>query len=196
MTNSEMQPTSARIMIVDDNPEFLNGLELTLEMESYTVLSAPDGTRALEMLEDALSAGNDASQLPDLILTDIMMPGMDGYAFYERVRANPYTNHIPIIFLTAKDSSDDIQYGKSLGSEDYLTKLASTEEILASVRGKLARIQQRRELLGMVNNSAVKTEKSTDEPTPIRWNLIVMVAVFIVLFAIFGWGVATIMGIL
>ncbi len=196
MTHSEIQPTSARIMIVDDNPEFLNGLALTLEMENYTVISAPDGTRALEMLERALSEGNGASQLPDLILTDIMMPGMDGYAFYERVRANPYTNHIPIIFLTAKDSSDDIQYGKSLGSEDYLTKLASTEEILASVRGKLTRIQQRRELLGMVNNSAAKTEKSTDESTPIRWNLIVLVIVFIVLFAIFGWGIATIMGIL
>jgi len=195
MTTSNAQPTSVRIMIVDDNPEFLDGLKLTLEMENYTVISAPDGTRALEMLEDALSAGNSASQLPDLILTDIMMPGMDGYAFYERVRANPYTNHIPIIFLTAKDSSDDIQYGKSLGSEDYLTKLASTEEILASVRGKLARIQQRRELLGMVHSTG-QAENTADEPASVRWNLIVMVIVFIVLFAIFGWGIATIMGII
>ncbi len=195
MTTSKAPPIFARIMIVDDNPEFLDGLKLTLEMENYTVISAVDGNGALEMLESALSAENGTAQLPDLILTDIMMPGMDGYAFYEQVRANPYTNHIPIIFLTVKDSSDDIQYGKALGSEDYLTKLASTEEILASVRGKLARIQQRRELVAQVT-SAGQAESIPDKPSPIRWNLIVMVIVFIILFAIFGWGIATIMGII
>ncbi len=192
MTSEITKNGSARIMIVDDNPEFLHGLKLTLKMENYTVVTADDGQTALSELNAALEAGNGA--LPDIILTDIMMPGMDGYAFFERVRANPYTNHIPIIFLTAKDSTDDIQHGKELGSEDYLTKLASTDEILASIRGKLARIEQRRALIGQIapNGRAASTSSSA----PIRWNLIIMITVFVVLLGLFGWGLATIMGLI
>jgi DNA-binding response OmpR family regulator len=85
-------------------------------------------------------------RLPDLILADIMMPLMDGYAFYERVRANPYLNHIPFIFLTAKSSEVDVRLGKELGADDYLTKPFSPEDLLASVRGKLRRVEQQREL--------------------------------------------------
>lgn len=188
MAQAKTGNSAARIMIVDDNPEFLNGLKLTLEMENYTVITALNGSQALEILKTAEKKGTNA--LPDIILTDIMMPGMDGYALFDRVRANPFTNHIPIIFLTAKDSSDDIRYGKELGSEDYLTKLASTDEILASIRGKLARIEQRRALMGQIAASNGKP------PSSVRWNLVILIVAFIVLFAIFGWGLATIMGLI
>lgn len=193
MTQASIENRTARIMIVDDNPEFLDGLKLTLEMENYTVITAVNGSNALETLDAAMDDGD--GTLPDLILTDIMMPGMDGYALFDHVRANPFTNHIPIIFLTAKDSSDDIQHGKELGSEDYLTKLASTDEILASIRGKLARIEQRRALMAQIAISNGKSVE-TDEPTPIRWNLVILIVVFVVLFGIFGWGLATIMGVI
>lgn len=192
MVQTGIENTSAKIMIVDDNPEFLNGLKLTLEMENYAVITAVDGANALEALESAVEQGNGA--LPDIILTDIMMPGMDGYAFFDRVRANPYTNHIPIIFLTAKDSSDDIQHGKELGSEDYLTKLASTDEILASIRGKLARIQQRRALLEQVAPNGQPSEIETTSPG--RRKLVILIAVFVVFLALFGWGLATLMGLI
>jgi len=184
---AEKSPT--RILIVDDNPEFLGGLKLTLEMENYIVDTAINGKDAIEKLQIAIESN--ASHIPDLILTDIMMPVMDGYEFYETVRANPYTNHIPVIFLTAKDSDADIRLGKELGSEDYLTKLASTDEILASIRGKLARIEQRRALLGQVAKAGQNTNASIHR----RRNLVIMITAFVILLAVFGWGLASIIGL-
>ncbi|HXV97364.1 MAG TPA: response regulator, partial [Anaerolineae bacterium] len=131
------------ILVVDDNPEFLSGIKLTLEMEGFKVLTANDGQQALDKLKTIpigqSKASLEARRLPDLILADIMMPVMDGYEFYQKVRAHPYTNHIPIIFLTAKSADTDVRYGKELGAEDYLSKLASTEDLLASIHGKLNR---------------------------------------------------------
>lgn len=138
------------IMVVDDNPEFLSGIELTLEMEGYKVLTALNGQHALDKLKTAFrgkgSEGPSLKRLPDLILADIMMPVMDGYEFYEHTRANPYLNHIPFIFLTAKSSDEDIQRGKELGVDDYLAKPVSPDVLLASIRGKLKRIEQQRAL--------------------------------------------------
>jgi CheY-like chemotaxis protein len=154
VTNTDMggedmaeQNQHTLIMVVDDNPEFLSGIELTLEMEGYQVWTATNGQDALDQLKAAfLGDEGKASQLPDLIVVDIMMPVMDGYALYDEMRANPYLNHIPFIFLTAKSGDEDIRYGKELGADDYLTKLASTEDILATIRGKLKRVEQQREL--------------------------------------------------
>jgi CheY-like chemotaxis protein len=135
------------IMVIDDNPEFLSGIKLTLEMEGFAVWTAMDGQQALNELREQNQSNKEFIQYPDLILADIMMPVMDGYVFYEQARANPYLNHIPIIFLTAKSSDVDIRFGKELGADDYLSKLASTEDLLASIRGKLKRVEQRRSLL-------------------------------------------------
>ncbi len=181
----------ALIMIVDDNLEFLDGLELTLSMEGFKLWRATNGQQALDELKaaflDQSQEGTAMEYLPDLILADIMMPVMDGYAFYDRVRANPYTNHIPFIFLTAKDNDVDIQYGKELGSEDYLTKLCSTEDLLASIRGKLNRVKQRRLL------AAQYTEE--EENKPFRGNIIILTVIFAFLVAAFCLGIATIMGL-
>jgi DNA-binding response OmpR family regulator len=137
-------------MVVDDNPEFLSGCQLTLEMEGYKVWTAINGEDALKKLKDAFMregrAGDEGTHLPDLILVDIMMPVMDGYALYDEMRANPYLNHIPFIFLTARSAEEEVRYGKELGADDYLTKTASTEDILATVRGKLRRVEQQRKL--------------------------------------------------
>jgi CheY-like chemotaxis protein len=143
------------ILVVDDNPEFLNGIKLTLEMEGFKVLTANDGQQALDRL-NAIPVGQsqaspEAKRLPDLILADIMMPVMDGYEFYDRIRAHPYTNHIPFIFLTAKSGEADVRLGKELGAEDYLSKLASTEDLLASIRGKLNRVGQQRVVMTSFN---------------------------------------------
>jgi len=141
------QSSTALVMVVDDNPEFLNGIGLTLEMEGYQVWTATDGQDALDQLKAAfLREEGDKKRLPDLILVDIMMPVMDGYALYDEMRSNPYLNHIPFVFLTAKSAEEDIRYGKELGADDYLTKLASSEDILATIRGKLKRVEQQRAL--------------------------------------------------
>ncbi len=138
------------IMVIDDNPEFLSGIQLTLEMEGYRVWIAANGQHALEKLRAAFQGTGveqpSLDRLPDLILADIMMPVMDGYEFYQKVRANPYLNHIPFIFLTAKSADTDIQRGKELGVDDYLAKPVSPEVLLASIRGKLKRVEQQRAL--------------------------------------------------
>lgn len=147
----DSQNYEALIMVVDDNAEFLNGIELTLEMEGFKTWMVTNGQQALDELKAAAleqdRSDGAPNRLPDLILADIMMPVMDGYEFYDQVRRNPYTNHIPFIFLTAKSEDVDVRQGKEMGADDYLPKLASTEDILASVRGKLSRVRQRRTVL-------------------------------------------------
>ena len=97
------QEPAQLILAVDDNLEFLSGVELTLTMEGYQVWTATNGQEALYKLQAAFQGreGEETGldRLPDLILADIMMPLMDGNNFYERVRANPYLNHIPFIIF-------------------------------------------------------------------------------------------------
>ncbi len=189
------QDYEALIMIVDDNPVFLNGIELALEMEGFKVWKATDGQHALDELKAVFTKedpGRTAMErLPDLILADIMMPVMDGYAFYERVRANPYTNHIPFVFLTAKDADTEIEYGKELGSDDYLPKLCSSAHLLASIRGKLNRIEQRRLLAAQYTG-----EDDDSSSRPFQGNIIVLLVIFAFLIATFCIGGAAVTGLL
>lgn len=195
MDNSKQpnQPPESLIMIVDDNPEFLKGLEFTLEMEGFKVWKATNGQHALDELQSVFQEGGEPGstmeRLPDLILVDIMMPVMDGYTLYDRLRANPYTNHIPVIFLTAKDSEMDIRYGKALGSDDYLTKLAPTEDILASIRGKLNRIQQRRALAAQYSQE----DEGFNEKL-FKGNMAILIVVFVFLLIVFVSGIVVLTG--
>jgi two-component system response regulator VicR len=108
-------------MIVDDQPDLIEGIKLILEQEGYEVWTANNGQLALNRLEEIFLNPREENDtklgkiLPDLILADIMMPVMDGYGLYERVRANPYLNHIPFTFLTAKVDAADIRRGKKNG---------------------------------------------------------------------------------
>jgi len=135
-------------MIVDDNHEFLEGVELTLEMEGFKVISAVNGQEAFDILERAVVSEQSGTlaekELPDIILADIMMPVMDGYEFYDKVQADPFLNTIPFVFLSAKSGEDDVRFGKELGPDDYLTKPCTAEDLLATVKGKIRRTEQRR----------------------------------------------------
>jgi len=154
------QDYKALIMMVDDNPEFISGIEMVLEMEGFKVWTAEQGQDALDQLQAVFLgesvADPEITRLPDLILADIMMPVMDGYDFYEKTRGNPYLNSIPFIFLTAKSSDIDIRRGKALGSDDYLSKLCTPEDLLASVNGKLLRVEQQRSLAGQFTGDTSK----------------------------------------
>jgi DNA-binding response OmpR family regulator len=121
------------ILVVDDQPDLLSNLGLTLESGGYQVLTASDGTEALSILQ---------TQSVDLILADIAMPRMNGYQLYEQVRDNPQWLNIPFLFLTARTLDSDIRYGKELGVDDYLTKPIQPEDLLATVHGKLVRKRQ------------------------------------------------------
>ena len=118
------------ILIAEDHPALREAVESVLEGAGYTVLSTANGIEALEAMEDTL---------PDLIISDIMMPKMDGYAFYKAVRALPEAVTIPFIFLTSKAGRDDRLKGKSLGAEDYLVKPFDPEELLIAVSARLER---------------------------------------------------------
>lgn len=118
------------ILIVEDHPILLNAMCGLLENNGYAVLSAPNGKKALEMMYQ---------QVPALIISDIMMPQLDGYELYQEIRKNPQWTRIPFIFLTAKGENEDIKKGKALGVEDYLTKPFDAEEVLITVHARLAR---------------------------------------------------------
>ena len=125
----------AAILVVDDNPDLIDGVRLTLEMEGFQVISASSGKEALALLERTT---------PDLILADIMMPNLDGYELYVRVHNNPRWMQVPFVFLTAKTSKEDIRKGKELGADDYICKPFDPQDVLATVRGKLKRAAELR----------------------------------------------------
>ncbi len=120
----------ATILVVDDEKDLLEGVRLTLERAGYLVFASGNAFEALDLLAD---------QPVDLILSDIAMPMMNGYQFYEKVMANPEWVTIPFVFLSARGMGSDIRYGKELGVDDYLIKPFRTADLLAVVRGCLRR---------------------------------------------------------
>jgi DNA-binding response OmpR family regulator len=123
------------IIIVEDNPTLRENITFELEMHGYQVASASDGKEALTLLQWAES-------IPDLIVSDIAMPDMNGYEFLETVRKNEQWNAIPVIFLTAFDSSNAIRLGKELGVDDYLVKPFDPEDLMLAIKNKLQRQSQ------------------------------------------------------
>ncbi|MCR4408141.1 MAG: hybrid sensor histidine kinase/response regulator [Anaerolineae bacterium] len=121
------------ILVVEDDTHMREGIQDTLEMHGYEVWTAKDGADGLQVLE---------SLVPDLILSDIAMPTMDGYEFYEAVRRNPRWTLVPFIFLTARGERTDILQGKRLGVDDYLTKPFETEDLLTAVEARLKRMAE------------------------------------------------------
>ena len=120
------------IFIVEDNADIVFNLKLSLESNNFKVESANNGKEALNILSDT-------KKVPDLILSDIMMPEMDGYELFRTVSNDNRLNEIPFIFLTAKASPEDIRFGKLLGVDDYLTKPINEKDLLAVIKGKLSR---------------------------------------------------------
>jgi PAS domain S-box-containing protein len=118
----------ARILIVEDEPLNRQVLEVMLRPEGFLLLSAASGEEALAVV---------AQQPPDLILLDIMMPGMDGYQVAGTIKGNPATKNIPIIMLTALDDHNARMLGLSAGAEDFLTKPVDRAELCVRVRNLL-----------------------------------------------------------
>ena len=133
--------TLPTILIVDDSPENLAILSAALQ-PGYRVLAAKSGERALRI---ATGPGT-----PDLILLDVMMPGMDGYQVFEKLRANPATRHIPIIFITAMSGEESELRGLKLGAADYITKPIAPPVVLARVRTQLE-LKRARDLMADQN---------------------------------------------
>lgn len=121
------------ILIVEDNDVLRQGLQALLEAEGYSVSTALHGLDALDVMKTIH---------PDLILSDIAMPEMDGFTFFDTVRTRPDWVSIPFIFLTARREREDIFAGKKLGAEDYLVKPVTRHELVTTIRSRLSRSQQ------------------------------------------------------
>jgi DNA-binding response OmpR family regulator len=116
------------VLIIEDDPSILRGLEYNLQQESYQVLTAPDGEKGYLLILE---------RRPDLIILDLMLPKMSGFEVCRRVRAEGFST--PILMLTARGEETDRVLGLDLGADDYVTKPYSILEVLARVRALLRR---------------------------------------------------------
>lgn len=122
--------TRDKIMIVDDEKDMVSLLKLSFESDNYSVVEAYNGHEAIDKTH---------AEVPDLILLDISLPGIDGYEVCNRLRKDPVTESIPIIMLTGKDEVSDKIEGLERGADDYVTKPFDLNELKARVRTVLRR---------------------------------------------------------
>ena len=122
-----------RILVVDDEQDLCEILKFNLETDGYTVETANSAEEALEM--DIKSF--------DLLLLDVMMGGMSGFAMAKKLKADPETKDIPVVFLTARDTENDTVTGFNLGADDYISKPFSIREVLVRIRAVLRRTAER-----------------------------------------------------
>jgi DNA-binding response OmpR family regulator len=106
----------------------LGAIESILELSGYAVSTAVNGVDALQIMEETQ---------PDLLIVDILMPEMDGYTFYQEVQKRPEWRSTPFIFLTSMAEREDIQKGRELGVDSYITKPFDPEELVGAVRARL-----------------------------------------------------------
>ena len=125
--NAASTGTGPKVLVVEDEPSLLDALEFGLAAEGFDVVTASDGLASLRVYEDSA---------PDLVLLDVMLPGMSGTEVCRRLRT---TSRVPIIMLTAKDAEIDRVLGLELGADDYVTKPFSMRELGARIRAVLRR---------------------------------------------------------
>jgi len=123
-----------KILIVDDEPNILELLKFNLENNGFKVIKALNGEQALELIK---------LEKPDLILLDVMLPGIDGYELCKILRRKTDTSEIPIILITAKNEEIDRILGLEIGADDYITKPFSVRELVARVKAVLRRVEKK-----------------------------------------------------
>ena len=132
-----------KILLVDDEPDIVEFLKYNLEQNGYDVIVGHDGLQALKKL----------SENPDLIVLDIMMPHLDGYEVYQKIRENKKFRDVPIIFLTAKSGETDEIKGLELGASDFIQKPISPKKLIARIKLNL-----RKNRVDLTGNDILKLE--------------------------------------
>jgi len=146
-----------RLLVVDDEAKLLRAVAVTLRAEGYEVTTARSGAEALVSIN---------ASVPDLIISDIRMPGMDGYQLARALRANPRTSLIPIIFLTAKGERKDRIAGIRTGVDAYITKPFDPEELIAVISNILNRVERTGAELARLVSTATGEESSPTQYAP------------------------------
>ena len=118
-----------KILIVDDEPNIVMTLEYTFKKSNYEVFIARDGQEALDILK---------TNFPDVIILDIMMPMVDGFATLEQIRKDANLQHTKVMFLSAKNKESDIEIGLALGADAYMTKPFSIKKVVEKVEELLS----------------------------------------------------------
>lgn len=146
-----------RLLVVDDEAKLLRAVAVTLREEGYEVTTARSGAEALVAVNESV---------PHLIISDIRMPGMDGYQLARALRANPRTELIPVIFLTAKGERKDRLAGIRAGVDAYLTKPFDPEELLAVASNILSRVERTSAELSRLVSTAKGDEGPSSQYAP------------------------------
>ncbi|MBU1356323.1 MAG: response regulator [Candidatus Edwardsbacteria bacterium] len=117
-----------KIMVVDDEPYIARVIKFKLEQEGYTVISANDGQSGLQKIKE---------EKPDMVLLDVMMPGLSGYEVCQKIREDAELAGIPVVILTAKGQERDREQGLTMGASDYITKPFSPNRLLELVKSMI-----------------------------------------------------------
>ncbi|MGK7935058.1 MAG: response regulator transcription factor, partial [Xenococcaceae cyanobacterium] len=120
----------SKILVIEDEQGIRENIVEMLEVENYTVLAAENGKVGVDLAH---------KNIPDLILCDVMMPELDGYYVLSELRSHSMTQTIPLIFLTAKTTREDMRLGMDLGADDYLTKPFTRDELLGAVTTRIVK---------------------------------------------------------
>ena len=121
------------VLVVDDETDILELVAFNLERQQFKVITADNGITAVQLAKE---------KLPELIVLDLMLPGIDGFSVYKELRADPRTSGIPVLMLTAKGEVNDRISGLELGADDYVTKPFSPKELMLRVRALLKRTRK------------------------------------------------------
>ena len=121
-----------RILIAEDERDIRDLIAFTLRFAGYEVLTANNGEEAVQMTQ---------KELPDLVLTDVRMPKMTGYEACKQIKADPRTQHIPVVFLSAKGQEAEVQSGMAAGADEYLLKPFAPDQLTRKVAEILSKTQ-------------------------------------------------------
>ncbi len=125
-----------KALIVEDDADARKVLSLILKLDGYQIFAAPGGPEAVEMMQ---------TLIPDLILLDVMMPGMDGYEVCQWVRSNAATALVPVVMLSGKADPESVARGLEVGADEYLAKPITPSNLTAQLKAVLARTAPRRQ---------------------------------------------------
>ncbi|WP_029068238.1 response regulator transcription factor [Jonesia quinghaiensis] len=144
--------TEARLVVVDDEPNIRELLATSLRFAGFEVFAAADGLSAIQLITDTS---------PDLVVLDVMMPDLDGFEVTRRLREKGV--HSPVLFLTAKDDTQDKVTGLTVGGDDYVTKPFSLEEVVARIRAILRRTQHVEENEAVLTYADLEMDEDSHE---------------------------------
>jgi two-component system alkaline phosphatase synthesis response regulator PhoP len=139
-----------KILVVDDEKDIVEFIQYNLEAEGFEVITAYNGKEALESVK----------QKPDIIVLDIMMPGIDGYDVCAKIRAKDIYKNTPILFLTAKTSEQNEIHGLNLGADDYILKPVSIKKLIARIKSNIRQSDTNEdEMVGIIEVGPIKIDR-------------------------------------